>query len=436
MVEGYSAILIPQLEKEGNFAMDVTTSTWIASISALPTPVGCVSGGWLMDLIGRRAIHIWCCLPCLIGWLAIALSSSSLTLLLVGRFITGYCLGLLGAPTGVYCAETADPEFRGVTLALISVAMAIGVCIAHILGAYIPWQATASVGCVFPLICVVIMIPAPESPTFLAKKFKFGLAEEAFYWCRGKDARSEVELKELLERQRELSSRPKRKLVDHLRQFQKPEFYKPLLIMLLLFFTVQWSGAFAVTFYNVMIVEETVGDSINPYTSMIVMDSIRLIGSIVACYLLKAIGRRPLALFSCCGTCISLLVISIFCYVSKYYPESTRGYSLIPLVALVIYTAFLTMGLLPVPWALMGEVFPLANRGLGSGLVSMVNYAYIYSVVQSTPWLFSTLGSEGVFLLYGTTCLVCTILLAIVFPETKNKPLYEIEDYFKGIIRK
>nr|CAH7724111.1 unnamed protein product [Callosobruchus chinensis] len=206
--------------------------------------------------------------------------------------------------------------------------------------------------------------------------------------------------------------------------------------MLLLFLTVQWSGAFAVTFYNVMIIEETVGDSINAYTSMIVMDSIRLIGSVIACYLLKKVGRRPLALFSCCGTCLSLFVVSIFCYVSRYYPQSTQGYSLIPLVALVTYTAFLTMGLLPVPWALMGEVFPLANRGLGSGLVSMVNYAYIYSVVQSTPWLFATLGSEGVFMLYGTTCLVCTTLLAIVLPETRNKPLYEIEDHFKGITEK
>ncbi|CAH1956405.1 unnamed protein product [Acanthoscelides obtectus] len=433
MVEGYSAVLIPQLEKEGDIAMDVSTSTWIASISALPTPIGCVSGGWLMDLIGRRAIHIWCCLPCFVGWLAIALSSSSLTVILIGRFVTGYCLGLLGAPTGVYCAETADPKFRGVTLALISVAMAIGVCIAHILGAYIPWQRTALVGCIFPIICILIMIPAPESPTFLAKVQKIDMAEEAFYWCRGKDTQSAIELKELLERQRELCNMPRKKMVDYLRQFQKPEFYKPLLIMLLLFFTVQWSGAFAVTFYNVMIVKETIGDSINEYTSMIVMDSIRLVGSIVACYLLKKVGRRTLTLFSCCGTCVSLFVVSLFCYVAKYYPELAQGYSLVPLTALVTYTAFLTMGLLPVPWALMGEVFPLANRGLGTGLVSMLNYAYIYSVVQTTPWLFTTIGAEGVFMLYGTTCLVCTVLLAIVLPETKNKPLYEIEDHFKGI---
>ncbi|KAJ8939310.1 hypothetical protein NQ314_011168 [Rhamnusium bicolor] len=407
MVEGYSAILLPQLEKEGKMKIDEEMSSWIASISALPTPLGCVLGGYLMEKIGRK-------------------NHSH------GRFLTGICLGILGPPSGVYAAEISDPEFRGFLLAITSLAIMLGIAISHILGTYISWQNTALIGCVFPILCFVVMVPAPESPTFLAKKSKISEAKKAFYWCRGFDKKAELELQELLTRQTAITELPKKNCLDYLKDLGRREFVKPLAIMIVFFFTVQWCGNNAMTFYNVTIIQLTIGDSFDGYTSMIIMDLIRLIVSVLSCYLMKIMGRRPLALLSSVGTTLSLFVLSGFTFCTKFYPH-LNDYSLFALVVLVVYMSVLTIGLVPVPWAVMSEIFPLAHRGIGNGLSSLINYAFIFSVVKPTPWMFTNMGNDGTFLLFGCLCLAGTVALAIFLPETKNKPLHEIEDHFKGV---
>lgn len=96
-----------------------------ASIATLPTPLGCALGGLLMETIGRKTIHMVVCIPCLVGWVLLYFSTTT-THLLIGRFTTGICLGILGPPSGVYTAETSDPEFRGFLLGAISFAITLG----------------------------------------------------------------------------------------------------------------------------------------------------------------------------------------------------------------------------------------------------------------------------------------------------------------------
>ncbi|XP_018576518.1 facilitated trehalose transporter Tret1-2 homolog [Anoplophora glabripennis] len=429
MVEGYSAILLPQLEKEGKMTIDYEMSSWIASIATLPTPLGCALGGLLMETIGRKTIHMVVCVPCLVGWVLLYFSTTT-THLLIGRFTTGICLGILGPPSGVYTAETSDPEFRGFLLGAISFAITLGVVIAHVLGTFISWQNTALIGCIFPIACLVVMIQAPESPTFLAKKSKISAAKAAFYWCRGYGEAAEAELQELLTRQTALAGLPRKSIMDYVKNLQQREFLKPLSITVVLFFTLQWTGINAMTFYNIEIVKLTLGDSLDVYTSMIIMDIIRLATSVLACYLMKVIGRRPHILLSSIGTTLSLFTLSGFSFGVNYWPD-LRNYSIYALVVLIVYMAFVTVGLFSIPWAMMGELFPLAHRGLGSGLSSLINYAFIFSVVKPTPWLLLNFGTEGTFLLFGVVGFMGSVVLGIFLPETKNKPLHEIEDGFK-----
>lgn len=184
MSEGYSSILLPQLAATNFVPTDESISSWIAAMGALPMPLGCILGGYLMEVIGRKTIHMAACLPCIFGWLAICFAYN-LELILFGRFLTGLSVGLLGPPTGVYMSETSEPKFRGFLLAFISFAIAFGIFLSHLLGTFWTWQSTALFSSFFPIICLVFMYFAPESPTFLAKKGKIEEATKAFYWCRG-----------------------------------------------------------------------------------------------------------------------------------------------------------------------------------------------------------------------------------------------------------
>ena len=124
MTEGFSAILLPQLNAT-SLHIDEEMSSWIASMAALPMALGCILGGILMEKIGRKGTHMLTCVPCVLGWMVLYFANS-IGMILAGRFLTGFCVGLLGPPTGVYMSETSEPKYRGFLLAAISFAIALG----------------------------------------------------------------------------------------------------------------------------------------------------------------------------------------------------------------------------------------------------------------------------------------------------------------------
>lgn len=129
------------------------TFTVTASLSSISTPVGCILGGYLMDVIGRRRTLILTELPLIIGWLLIFSANSvymiygeslslnvhhSRQILTVsfsgGRLLVGFGSGMVGAPARVYTGEVTQPHLRGMLLALSSVGVSLGVLIEYSLG--------------------------------------------------------------------------------------------------------------------------------------------------------------------------------------------------------------------------------------------------------------------------------------------------------------
>lgn len=73
--------------------------------------------------------------------------------------------------------------------------------------------------------------------------------------------------------------------------------------------------------------------------------------------------RRPLAIISALGTAVFLVTLSIHLYYSKNNPV-LASHIAIPLTALIGYIVFVTIGMVPLPWAMMAEVFPQHVRGM------------------------------------------------------------------------
>jgi facilitated trehalose transporter len=75
-----------------------------ASLSSLSTPLGCILGGYLMDLLGRRTTLLLLEVPLIAGWLLIAFAGS-VPQIYAGRLLVGLGSGLVGAPARVYTGE-------------------------------------------------------------------------------------------------------------------------------------------------------------------------------------------------------------------------------------------------------------------------------------------------------------------------------------------
>ncbi|XP_069699277.1 facilitated trehalose transporter Tret1-like [Periplaneta americana] len=425
MTAGYSAVLLPQLQ-ERNSTLTVTEdeASWIASTAVLSMALGCVLSGPLMDRYGRRLAHQLSCLPFALGWLLLA-GSTSLPMLYAGRFLTGLCVGLISPLSTIYIAETAGPKARGPLLAVVSFCVALGILFAHLLGSFLTWQYTAALSTMLPVICFVAMATVPETPCWLLARGRRRQAEDAFVWFRGRDTEAEAELQLLLHKNKQEQETSAERI-----SLLNPTFLRPFLVMNLYFVVQQCSGVNAVTFYTVHILRQ-VGLDMGEHLATVVIDVVRVLTSTAACALLKRFDRRTLTSVSGLGSAVSLLALAAFLFATcdQAVPAS---WGWLPVAFLVSYVSFVSVGLVPLPWVMVGEVFPASSRGLGSGITSGFCFVVFFAVVKTGPAMFSGVGAAGTFTAYGLVALVGTWLLHLWLPETRNKTLQDIENEFRN----
>lgn len=382
-----------------------------------------------MEKFGRKPAQLAGALPGLAGWLTVYFSQN-VTVLLVGRFFKGLSAGMLAPPTNVYVGEVSLPKYRGFLLSALVLALAFGMFLCHLLGTYLSWQMTSLLIAMFPVTGFLLMLFAPESPSWLTKRGQLVKAEEKFLWCRGASVEAKEEVAAMLQRQKEQG-----KGMGLIEMMKKGRFLKPLTIIVVFLAATQFTGVNAITFYCVSIMQSAVGGDFNEYTAMLIVDALRVVASLVACILLRRMGRRPLALTSGIGCTISLLSLALFTFLQKIHTTFPH-YSIFSFLSLMSYMCFVMLGLMPLPWTMLGELFPLSAREHGSGIASSVAFLSMFVVVKCNPFMFETIGVSGTFLVYGSVALAETVFLYAMLPETKNKTLQEVEDSFRKRRRK
>lgn len=349
--------------------------------------------------------------------------------------ISGLAVGISGPVVSVYIAETSSPKLRGIFLAVISFSISLGILIAHILGTFYTWRTTAIMSALSPLISLSILFFIPETPNYLASIGEFHKAEISYRWLRGSSMTALEEMEQLLIKYRKVFKEKsqigqssltfQQKLTTFIQKLSKSYFWKPFLVMNAFFAITQCSGVNAVAFYSVDIIQDTMGKSFNSYLAMAIIDITRLILSVLACILLRKCTRRSLAIFSSAGTAVILLSLATF--ISQCDVKSNPDLAFIPLISLVLYICFISVGLVPLPWVMLGEIFPSAVRSVGTGLCSCICFIYFFGVVKSAPFIFYDLGAMYAYVIYGTVSLVGCVILFVFLPETKGKTLDQIE---------
>lgn len=400
-------------------------SIYIASMAPLPMAFGCIIGGYFIEKFGRKSTQIIINVPFLIGWLFIYFANN-LIFILIGRFLTGLSVGVIGPANSVYLGEISAPKLRGLFLGAVSFAISMGILLVHVIGTYVNWKNTALICGIFPLLSFLMMCFLPESPSWLIKRGKITESLKAFEWLRGHSEVTKCEYNNIV------NNTTTTKIVNKkmTKNMCDSSFTKPLLIILGFFFIMQFAGINIIVFYCVTLMQLTLDKNINEYTAMWIIDIVRVVASVIACILIKKVGRRLLALISSLGTAISLIALSAILYydLTEFYQYDFIKW--LPFITLISYISFVSIGLVPLPWCMIGELFPLHSRGIGSGAATAFNFLCFFIVIKTGPSLFEQIGTEGVFLIYGIIAFIGSIYLFILLPETKNKTLVEIEEYF------
>jgi hypothetical protein len=251
---------------------------------------------------------------------------------------------------------------------------------------------------------------------WLAGRGRADEAEASFKRLRGVNM-PHHELEALMER-RQASSR-----AATLSEVLLPEAWKPLLILNTFFLFQQLSGVYVIVFYAINIAQEA-GVQTDAYLVSDLIAAKRLLSTMAVSYATVRFGRRPLSVLSGEGMTVCM------CALIAYLHQGVTTVVWFPTITLIIYILTSTIGFFTMPWAMLGELFPLRVRGLAGGITSCCTYLFSFATIKVYPQMKHTLGSEGVFYFYGVAALLGTVFVWFCLPETQGKTLDEVKLLF------
>ncbi|KAK4875502.1 hypothetical protein RN001_011924 [Aquatica leii] len=419
MAIGYSAVLLPQLKLNSSaIPIDDNMGSWIASTITGAMPIGSVISAIIVDKIGRVKTFEIQSVVVSIAWIIVA-CAQNYEIMLLGRFTAGVGSGIGVVVGQVYFTEVCRPNVRGILSAGPFISYSIGILIVYALGAALSWRLVAGVSTIPGIIACIMFIFLPESHIWLVKQNRTEEALKSLTWFRANKAQNEI--KQIITR---LEHQETEERITYKILFE-PQVLKPLCITIVLNILQTLSGVYIVVFYAIDIVSNIgIEDlEINDMLVAVITALVRMICTILFCILLVYISRRSFTLVSGVSATIFSLILGTCLYfnVKNYF---------IP-VCLVIYVAA-SVGLLLLPGIMLGEFFPIKARGVAAGLSHTIFSISIFGVAKAYPFFKENLKIYGLFWLFSLSSFLLSVIAYLLLPETKNRTLLEIEDYFSG----
>ncbi|KAF7266483.1 hypothetical protein GWI33_020166 [Rhynchophorus ferrugineus] len=429
--QGYSAVWIPQLESSHEFGITSTQSSWLASLGAITNPVGSILSGFLAEYLGRRRSIQISSIPFIVGWVLIGLGRN-IGWLYAGRLITGIATGMSTA-SYTYVGEISTPTTRGFLQTLGPVCASFGILLTYILGYLLHWSTVALLSTVFAVFSIVTMQIMPESPPHLIKNHVGDINEnseayKAYLFFNRNIVVAQQEIKNAMQN----ISPEKANVQKSLKElYLSPETVRPFCLLVGLFLLQELSGIYTILYYAVQFFGET-DLQINDYVSSITVGSIRFIMSIVCAILINKLGRKTLCTFSSFGMTISVLILGLYVKYYELNPNEEKILNLLPLFCVMFNVLFSMIGMLPIPWILCGELFPLRVRPIMAGIVICMAQTFIFICVKIYYDMVNYLGFSGTIFTFFAASTLAMLFCKYILPETRNKSLDEIEAYFRG----
>jgi sugar porter (SP) family MFS transporter len=392
---------------------------WVAGIALVGAAAGAALAGGLADRLGRRRVILATGIVFVAGSLLAALAPG-LTWLLAGRVVVGIAIGVASMLTPLYLAETAPADSRGAMVSLNQLAITCGILAAYLVDYLFAagghWRWMLALGAVPGGLLAAGMLVTPETPRWLAGHGRLEEAKAVLRRLRGSGA-VEAELAALRTDLRQAGSVPGwRALLD-------PAVRAPLVIGVGLAIFQQITGINTVIYFAPTIFQ-TAGLS-SASSAILATAGVGLVNvamTVVAIRLIDRVGRRALLLTGLLGMAVCLVLLGL-----SFATGTSAGLAWITALSLAAYVGFFAVGLGPVFWLLIAEIFPLHVRGRGMSAATIANWSFNLLVTVTFLELVHDLGATATFFLYAALTVGAYVFTARLVGETKGRSLEEIE---------
>jgi sugar porter (SP) family MFS transporter len=272
----------------------------------------------------------------------------------------------------LYISEVAPPRVRGALVSFNQLALTSGILFAFLvdyaLSASADWRLMFGLAAIPAALLFIGMLTQAESPVWLVTHGRLTDARKVLARVRSADHDIEGEIEDI----RSLSN-----VNVSYRELLRPDVRHLVVIGVLLAVFQQITGINTVIYYAPTLLHQAgLGDSASLLAN--VGNGIVNVGmTVVAIRLIDKVGRRVLLLSGTIGMAIALMVVAATFALSG----NTLGHTaaIVAVASLAVYTGSFAIGLGPVFWLLISEIYPARIRGKSMSIATIANWGRISS---------------------------------------------------------
>ena len=391
----------------------------VTSLLLVGAMVGALTAGRVADAVGRRKTILGTSLIFIAGVMLAAFAPAYWTLI-VARFVIGLAVGSASMTVPLYIGELAPPSIRGALVSFNQLMITSGILVSYLVDYGLAdsqnWRLMFGLAAIPAVILAVGILTQSESPHWLVRQGREDEARKVLRRVRAEeDVDAEIaEVKELANTQAKGS----------IRELFAGRVRPALWVGIGLAVFQQVTGINTVIYYAPSLLKGAGLGNNASLLANVVNGAVNVLMTIVAIRLLDRTGRRPLLLIGTAGMAVGMIVTAC-AFISG--DQLHGGTAYVAIAGLLIYTGSFAVGLGPVFWLMIAEIYPLRIRGQAMSIATMANWGANFVVTISFLTLLNAISPKGVFFLFAFLTLVALAYFAKRVPETKGRSLEEIE---------
>lgn len=256
----------------------------------------------------------------------------------------------------LYLAEVCPTEHRPLFFSVVTIFVGVGMMAECLMAMFFHWQTVSVILFVMSVIGCGSLFLVPETPMWLRKHGRVREAEAAEKWL-GEDRLSAAAAGTVAAAA--YADNPVDVAVSNWRALMEPIVWKPVLLTVAFFVCQQGSGFYVLLFYSMDVLKDS-RVQWDGLTITVLLSAGRVVGSLVFS-VLHHVRRKTLTVVSGTGMALSLTVI--VGYMRMYRDVTDPPMEIVQILAFIAYVFFALLAMLPLPWTLCGEVFPMSVKG-------------------------------------------------------------------------
>ncbi|GBE88356.1 General alpha-glucoside permease [Sparassis crispa] len=420
-------------EADGGWVLAARWQSAFNSISSIGGMFGGLSLGYISDKFGRRGAVVLCCLVSITGiFIQFFTPPHKNGMLLAGKLINGYALGMYVSGASAYSAEVSPLALRGITTASVNLWIDLGQFMSNgviegtgnFSSAY-AYRLPFALQWIFPAILLAGLPFAPESPWWLVRKGRVEDARKVIIRLAGDSTDIDLQLHQICETiELEETYAANSTYMDCFRGVN----LRRTVIASMVFVLQQAAGVVFVLGFSTYFFELAGFADSKAFQLGVGVTALGVVGNLLTFYTVNRYGRRFIFNWTMLACTVVLFLIGFLSI------PTSQGAKWAMSIFTLVYNFIYQTGIGPLGYVIFAEVSSakLRSKTIGLGILTNSMCGMVANIV--IPYLVNpdeaNLGGKVGFI-FGGLAAFGTIWAWFYIPETKGLTVDQIDTLFE-----